>query len=125
LLTEVGFEVPRTRRVGVWAFLTEGRKPGSRPVRAGTATTGAAVLRASQVLPKLRAMAVPFDIEQLTPQERIELAERLWDSLVEADIDLTPTQAAELERRRVRLAREGPQGRPWRDIVDGSDARGG
>jgi putative addiction module component (TIGR02574 family) len=70
-------------------------------------------------------MAVPFDIEQLTPQERIELAERLWDSLGEVDIQLTPAQAAELERRRARLAREGPQGRPWRDIVDGTDTRGG
>ena len=70
-------------------------------------------------------MAVPFNIEHLTPQERIELAERLWDSLADADIDLTPAQAAELERRRARLANEGPQGRPWREIVDGSDTRGG
>ena len=70
-------------------------------------------------------MAVPFDIDHLTPQERIELAERLWDSLAEADIHLTPAQAGELKRRRARLAREGPQGRPWRDIVDGSDTRGG
>jgi putative addiction module component (TIGR02574 family) len=69
-------------------------------------------------------MAAPFDIRQLTPLERIELAERLWDSLAEEDIELTPAQAAELTRRRERLVREGPQGRPWRDVVDGSDQRG-
>jgi putative addiction module component (TIGR02574 family) len=86
---------------------------------------GAAALRASRPGPRLAAMAVPFDIEQLTPQERIELAERLWDSLGEVDIELTPSQAAELERRRARLAREGPQGRPWRDIIDGAGPRGG
>ena len=70
-------------------------------------------------------MAVNFDIKHLTPRERIELAEQLWDSLAEEDIELTPEQAAELERRRDRLAREGPQGRPWRDVLDEFDKRGG
>ena len=50
----------------------------------------------------------PLDITRLSPRERIELAEELWDSLTEEDIDLTPGQLAELERRRERLAREGP-----------------
>jgi len=70
-------------------------------------------------------MVPPFDIKRLTPRERIELAEQLWDSLAEEDIELTPEQAAELERRRDRLAREGPQGRPWRDVLDELDKRGG
>lgn len=43
LLTKVGFEVPHTRRVGVWAFLAEGRKPGSGPIHVGNAITGAAL----------------------------------------------------------------------------------
>jgi len=69
-------------------------------------------------------MATPFDITRLTPRERIELAERLWDSLAEEEIELTPEQAAELERRRDRLARERPKGRPWRDVLDEFDKRG-
>ena len=69
-------------------------------------------------------MAAPFDIKRLTPLERIELAEQLWDSLAEEDIDLTAEQAAELERRRDRLGREGPKGRPWREVLDEFDKRG-
>jgi putative addiction module component (TIGR02574 family) len=70
-------------------------------------------------------MVPPFDIKRLTPRERIELAEQLWDSLTEEEIELTAEQSAELERRRDRLAREGPQGRPWRDVLDEFDKRGG
>ena len=62
-------------------------------------------------------MARPFDITRLSPRERIALAEELWDSLAEEDIDLTPEQAEELDRRRDRLLRDGPRGRPWRDVV--------
>jgi len=69
-------------------------------------------------------MVPPFDIKRLTPRERIELAEQLWDSLVEDEIELTPEQGAELERRRDRLAREGPKGRPWREVLDEFDKRG-
>ena len=69
-------------------------------------------------------MVAPFDITRLTPRERIELAERPWDSLAEEDIELTPEQAAELERRRDHLAREGPKGRPWHDVLDQFDKRG-
>ena len=66
----------------------------------------------------------PFDITRLSPRERIELAEELWDSLAEEDIELTSEQLAELERRRERLAREGPHGRPWRDVLSDTDKRG-
>jgi hypothetical protein len=41
LLGDVGFEVRRTRRVGLWAFLADGRKPGSARDDS-SATTGAA-----------------------------------------------------------------------------------
>ncbi len=68
-------------------------------------------------------MAYPIDINSLTPRERIELAEDLWDSLTEDDIELTDEQVAELERRRERLDREGPRGRPWREVLDELDQR--
>ncbi len=66
-------------------------------------------------------MAHPIDITRLTPQERIELAEDLWDSLTEKDIELTDGQVAELERRRDRLERDGSRGRPWRQVFDELD----
>lgn len=69
-------------------------------------------------------MARPIDITRLTPQERIELAEDLWDSLTEDDIELTTDQVAELERRRNRLERDGSRGRPWRQVLDELDQRG-
>jgi putative addiction module component (TIGR02574 family) len=70
-------------------------------------------------------MPFPFDIRRLTPRERIELAERLWDSLEEEDIELTSAQLQELEHRRERLERDGPRGRPWREVFDEGDKRAG
>jgi len=70
-------------------------------------------------------MAKPFDVKRLSPEERLELAEELWDSLVEEDIVLTPEQLEELERRRARLDREGPRGRPWREVLGEIEKRGG
>ena len=69
-------------------------------------------------------MAKRFDLKRLSPEERIELAEELWDSLVEEDIVLTPEQLEELERRRARLERDGPRGRPWRDVLGEIEKRG-
>jgi putative addiction module component (TIGR02574 family) len=69
-------------------------------------------------------MAKRFDVKRLSPEERIELAEELWDSLVEEDIVLTPEQLEELERRRARLERDGPRGRPWRDVLGEIEKRG-
>ena len=45
-----------------------------------------------------RAMS-QLDISSLTPQERLELIGRLWDSLAPEDMGLTPAQEAELGRR--------------------------
>ena len=69
-------------------------------------------------------MAKRFDVKRLSPEERIELAEELWDSLTEEEIALTPEQLEELERRRDRLEREGPRGRPWRDVLNEIEKRG-
>ena len=40
-----------------------------------------------------------IDIDHLSPQERLELIGRLWDSLDDEDVPLTPEQEAELDRR--------------------------
>lgn len=63
------------------------------------------------------------DIQQLTPAERLDLIELLWDSLSEDDIPVTEAQRNELEHRLDALDREGPIGVPWehlRDELDGS-----
>ncbi|HLY56941.1 MAG TPA: addiction module protein [Stellaceae bacterium] len=40
-----------------------------------------------------------IDIDALTPQERLELIGRLWDSLDAEDVTLSAAQAEELGRR--------------------------
>jgi putative addiction module component (TIGR02574 family) len=69
-------------------------------------------------------MAKRLDVKRLSPEERLELIEELWDSLSEEDVKPTPAHLEELERRRARLEREGPQGRPWRDVLGDIEKRG-
>jgi putative addiction module component (TIGR02574 family) len=59
-----------------------------------------------------------LDIERLTPEERLELIERLWDSLSDDDVPLTDAQREELDRRLDALDREGPVGVPWEQVHD-------
>jgi len=59
-----------------------------------------------------------IDISRLSPAERLQLVEELWDSLSSEDIPLTPAQAEELDRREA-LHRANPKrGRPWREVLD-------
>lgn len=70
-------------------------------------------------------MASPiFDFSHLTPEERIQLAEELWDSLEPSSIPLTPEFAAELRRRRDEYSRDGDPGQPWREALDDIGQRG-
>jgi putative addiction module component (TIGR02574 family) len=39
------------------------------------------------------------DLARLSPQQRLELIARLWDSLEDKDVPVTGAQRAELERR--------------------------
>jgi len=65
-----------------------------------------------------------FDFSHLTPSERIELAEELWDSLDADPLPLSERQATELRRRRALLDQESP-GRPWPEVLDEIEQRGG
>ena len=62
-------------------------------------------------------------IESLSRDERLDLLERLWDSLSEtpADVPVAPDQQAELERRSDALDRDLAKGRPlgvpWDEVV--------
>lgn len=65
-----------------------------------------------------------FDFSHLTPSERIELAEELWDSLEADTLPLSERQATELRRRRALLDQD-PPGRPWQEVLDEIEQRGG
>ncbi len=48
----------------------------------------------------IATMALPkLDVQALTPEERLLLIEKLWDSLDNDHVDLTAAQQAEVERR--------------------------
>jgi putative addiction module component (TIGR02574 family) len=61
-----------------------------------------------------------FDFSHLTPAERIELAQDLWDSLEPEEIaealPLTEAQKAELDRRLEDLERDPDAGIPWEQV---------
>ena len=65
-----------------------------------------------------------LDFSHLTPAERIELAEQLWDSLDADALPLPETHGKELRERRARLG-EGPPGQPWGEALDDIEKRGG
>jgi putative addiction module component (TIGR02574 family) len=62
-------------------------------------------------------------IESLSKDERLDLLERLWDSLSEtpADVPVTLAQQVELDRRSDALDRDLAKGRalgvPWDEVV--------
>ncbi len=63
-------------------------------------------------------MAAPrVDISKLSPAERLQLVEELWDSLTPDEVPLTPAQAEELDRREALHDADRSRGRPWRDVL--------
>jgi len=65
-------------------------------------------------------MAKPLlDIDRLTPDERIDLAEALWDSLAATPeaVPLTEAQAQELDRRLEAYRKDCNPGTPWREAL--------
>jgi len=63
-------------------------------------------------------MASPrIDISRLTPRERLELLEQLWDSLDPAEAaPICPELQEELERRSAEAAADPEGGRDWEDV---------
>ncbi len=58
-----------------------------------------------------------IDTDELSPEERLRLLERLWDSLSDHDVPLTARQREELDRRLDDLDRDGPRGIPWDEVL--------
>lgn len=63
----------------------------------------------------------PFDFSHLTPTERVQLADQLWESLAEEPeaVPLTAAQAEELDRRLEAYRRNPSAGTPWREALEG------
>jgi putative addiction module component (TIGR02574 family) len=69
--------------------------------------------------------APAFDFSRLSPAERIQLAEDLWDSVPAESVPLLESHRAELDRR-LELHRQNPQrGRPWDEAMRDLEERGG
>jgi putative addiction module component (TIGR02574 family) len=65
-------------------------------------------------------MAKPqLDFSHLTPDERIDLAEALWDSLATSPetVSLTAAQVDELDRRLEDYRQDRNPGTPWREAL--------
>lgn len=64
-----------------------------------------------------------IDIRALSPDQRLQLIELLWDSLSPTPdaIPFTNEQRAELDRRLDDLDREGPFGIPAEQVLNGLD----
>lgn len=70
-------------------------------------------------------MGVPLiDFSHLTPEQRIELAEQLWDSLEPSTIALSAADVELLRVRRAELARDDDPGEPWRKTIQELNKRG-
>jgi putative addiction module component (TIGR02574 family) len=61
-----------------------------------------------------------IEIGKLSPEERLELLDRLWESLSATPeaVPLTEAQREELDRRLDELDREGPGGIPWDQVYE-------
>jgi putative addiction module component (TIGR02574 family) len=66
-------------------------------------------------------MAKPlFDFSHLTPDERVQLADELWESISDQPeaLPLTAAQVAELDRRLDSYRKDRDPGQPWREVLD-------
>ena len=59
-----------------------------------------------------------IDIAKLSPEQRLELLEQIWDTLSPEAVPMTDGQKEELNRRLDELDREGPVGIPWNEVLD-------
>ena len=54
-----------------------------------------------------------LDVAALSPDERLDLIERLWHSLGDRDVPVTEAQRAELERRLAEHENDPARGVSW------------
>jgi putative addiction module component (TIGR02574 family) len=56
------------------------------------------------------------EITRLSPDERLALIAQLWDSLEDHQVQLTPVQQGELERRLATLDQDRAQSLTWETL---------
>jgi putative addiction module component (TIGR02574 family) len=56
------------------------------------------------------------ELMELTPEERIQLAEDLWDSIAADEMPLTDVQMEEMDRRFAEHERDPSSAVPWEDV---------
>jgi len=73
---------------------------------------------AHQTINRYTVCMPSIEIGKLTPEERLQLLEQLWESLSETPevVPLSEAQREELDRRLDELDREGPGGIPWAEV---------
>jgi putative addiction module component (TIGR02574 family) len=70
-------------------------------------------------------MATPvLDFSHLTPEQRIELAEQLWESLDPDTVGPSIADAELLRSRRAELAADSNPGESWRQTIQELKTRG-
>jgi putative addiction module component (TIGR02574 family) len=70
-------------------------------------------------------MAAPLiDFSHLTPEQRIELAEQLWDSLDPNTVGPSEADVELLRARRAELSPESDPGEPWQQTIQEIKKRG-
>ena len=107
------------------------KKPDAEPHREidfSHAKRGAVAKSEPGKTPKEVHMSVSLKslgIDQLSVDERLALVEELWDSIADsnADLPLTNTQRAELDRRLAEHEANPNDVVPWEDIKASIDAR--
>ena len=65
-----------------------------------------------------------FDFSHLSAEERIQLAEELWDSLEPTNLPVSEEIGAELDRRLERHREDPGRGRPAEDVLRDIEQRG-
>ena len=68
-------------------------------------------------------IAPRFDFSHLSPPERLQLVEELWDSLTPEQVQVSASQAEELARREALHDADPRRGRQWRQVLDEIEAR--
>ena len=56
------------------------------------------------------------ELARLSPRQRLDLIESLWESLDDEDVPVTDAQRAELDRRIAGFHQDGEQSIPWNQL---------
>jgi putative addiction module component (TIGR02574 family) len=56
------------------------------------------------------------ELARLSPRQRLDLIERLWESLEDEDVPVTEAQRAELDRRIAGFDQDRERSIPWEEV---------